>query len=167
MAKQNAKQDKRVEINNRCIEVVKLLISYLLKKQNMDISMKYKHFTWACSNGIASIVKQFLDDQAVDPTVNDNEALRNACTNGITEVVKVLLADPRVDPSYPRNVCLRRAAANGHAEIVSLLIEDPRVDPTSNNNEAFECSKANGYPEVVRILQKVLRLTSEESQEVR
>eukprot|EP01102_Stenamoeba_stenopodia_P015850 TRINITY_DN5474_c0_g1_i1.p1 TRINITY_DN5474_c0_g1~~TRINITY_DN5474_c0_g1_i1.p1 ORF type:complete len:395 (+),score=57.12 TRINITY_DN5474_c0_g1_i1:114-1298(+) len=86
MAKQNAKQDKRVEINNRCIEVVKLLISYLLKKQNMDISMKYKHFTWACSNGIASIVKQFLDDQAVDPTVNDNEALRNACTNGITEV---------------------------------------------------------------------------------
>jgi hypothetical protein len=35
----------------------------------------------------------------VDPSAEDNDAIRVAVKNGHEEIVKILLQDPRVDPS--------------------------------------------------------------------
>jgi hypothetical protein len=47
-------------------------------------------------------VKLLLADERVDPSANDNYAIRFAAKNGHKEVVKILLADERIDPSADR-----------------------------------------------------------------
>ena len=70
-----------------------------------------------------------LADERVDPSDDDNLAIRDASREGHSDVVLRLLQDQRVDPSDFHNEAIRFAAANGHLEIVRILIKDSRVDP--------------------------------------
>ena len=78
-------------------------------------------FLDACRNGNINIVKQLLSQ--VDPSANDNEAIKWAARMGRQDVVKLLLKDSRVDPSARDNYAIRWAAQNGHKEVVELLEE--------------------------------------------
>ena len=49
------------------------------------------------------VVKLLLTDKRVNPSANNNFAIRWASRNGHTKVVKLLLADERVDPSANDN----------------------------------------------------------------
>ena len=66
-------------------------------------------------------------DEGVDPSAQDNRAIRWASYNGHIEVVKLLLTDKRVDPSADDNIAIRWASENGHTEVVKLLLTDKRV----------------------------------------
>jgi ankyrin repeat protein len=98
-----------------------------------------------------SLVRLALENR-VDPSTNDNYAIRRASANGHVEVVRLLLSDDRVDPSATDNYAIRRASANGHVEVVRLLLSDGRVDPSARNNYAIQFSSSNGHVEVVRLL---------------
>ena len=54
-------------------------------------------------------MKLLLSDPRVDPSTENQEAIREACGRGHTEVVKLLLADPRVDPSAEDHEAIRLA----------------------------------------------------------
>ena len=56
-----------------------------------------EQFIEAVKNGDVKNVKLLLADPRVDPSDDDNFAIRLASNYGQTEVVKLLLADPRVD----------------------------------------------------------------------
>ncbi len=49
-----------------------------------------------------------LQDERVDPTVRDNQAIRYAALDGHTGVVALLL--PRVDPTAEDNYAIQNAA---------------------------------------------------------
>lgn len=53
----------------------------------------------ACQNGHESVVQELINDERVDPSVQDNYAIRVASKKGYTEMVRCLLRDPVVDPS--------------------------------------------------------------------
>jgi hypothetical protein len=74
-------------------------------------------------------IKEALLDQRVNPSDNNNYAIRWASRNGHLEVVKLLLEDPRVNPADEDNDPIRSSSINGHLEVVKLLLEDPRVAP--------------------------------------
>jgi hypothetical protein len=50
----------------------------------------------ASEKGHTDVVKLLLADSRVDPTADDNYAIKKASEKGHTDVVKLLLADPRV-----------------------------------------------------------------------
>ena len=86
----------------------------------------------ASRRGHLEIVKLLLADapsgrgalrQRIDPSADDNYAIRYASSNGHLEIVKLLLADSRVDPSTDDNFAIRFAPQNGHIEIVKLLMK--------------------------------------------
>ena len=82
------------------------------------------------------IIKLLLlrDSRAtVDPSANDNYAIRLASQNGHVETVKLLLEDNRVDPSANNNYSIKEASRNGHMEIVKLLI--PRINISKITDE--------------------------------
>ena len=79
-------------------------------------------------SGVATVAR-LLQDPRVDPSVDDNIAIRIASEKGHMDVVKRLLQDPRVDPSASRNQAIRFASMSGRAGIVGRLLQDPRVDP--------------------------------------
>jgi len=69
-----------------------------------------------------------LDTQKVDPSVNDNKAIKDAADRGYIEVMKLLLADKRVDPAIDDNLILKWAVEDREVEVVRLLLQDHRVD---------------------------------------
>lgn len=63
-----------------------------------------------------------LQDGRVDPSVDDNSAIRSASMNRYTDTVELLLQDDRVDPS----------AADDEANWQNLVLQDDRMDPNCN-----------------------------------
>ena len=87
------------------------------------------------------VVKLLLQDKRVDPSAEDNYAIRWASANGYTDIVKLLLEDERVDPSAGDNYAIRWASANGREEVVKLLLKDKRVELFAKD-EAINCISA-------------------------
>ncbi len=71
---------------------------------------------------------------ALDPSVNDNAAIRWASENGHAEVVRLLLEDGRADPTTTgEDNPIRWASTNGHWEVVELLLGDIKFKYIFNN----------------------------------
>ena len=123
-------------------------------------------FMEAVRAGRVDVVEQLLQDRdasgrlcdrpcmRVDPSANNNEAIRCASVDGFVAVVNRLLQDPRVDPSANNNEAIRYASSDGHQAVVNRLLQDPRVDPSANNNEAIRWASFSGCVAVVERLLK-------------
>jgi hypothetical protein len=118
---------------------------YIKSKINIDnINVVSKY-------GLVEEVKRLIK-KGIDPSGDNNSAIRWASYNGHIEVVKLLLQDPRVDPSDGDNYAIRYASSNGYTEVVKLLLQDPRVDPSDRNNYAIQYASQYGHTEVVKTL---------------
>ncbi len=69
-------------------------------------------FRWAVQRSHVKLVKLFLDDGRVDPTANDNEALRFALEKGNSTVAALLIADPRISLSAIRDMVVEPDLVN-------------------------------------------------------
>ena len=107
---------------------------------------------FASENQHLNIVQLLLNDERVDPSSHNNQAIRSASKNGHHEVVQLLLTDSRVDPSADDNYAIQIASENGHLNIVQLLLNDEPVDPSSYDNYAISYASENGHHEVVQLL---------------
>jgi Ankyrin repeats (3 copies) len=87
-----------------------------------------------------SVVELLLQDDRVDPTLNNSIALICATESGHADVVRALLEDGRAEPAADDSSA-RRAAANSvgsSVEVLGLLLEDGRADPNARNYEALK-----------------------------
>lgn len=91
----------------------------------------------AVESGDDEVVKFFIEDLSIDPSLDDNYAIKTAAENDYLSLVELLLKDLRIDPGADDNYSLRLAIENDYFDIFKLLIEDPRVDTGSNNNAAI------------------------------
>ncbi len=115
-------------------------------------------FLKAVRNDYAKVVEILLKYERVDPTAEDNYAIRYAAANGHAEIVEMLLKDKRVDPAADDNYAIRNAAANGYVRVVELLLKDKRVNPGADDNYAVRNAAANGHTEIVEMLLKDKRV---------
>jgi len=97
-------------------------------------------------------VKILLQNKWVDPSAQNNYAIRLAAERGHTEIVKLLLQDGRADPSVNNNYAIGLSAQNGHIEVVELLLQDERIDPGDDDNYAIGSASKYGHIEVVKLL---------------
>ena len=109
-------------------------------------------FREAVFNNDIEEVKRIMYNDDIDPSVDNNFAIRDASSNGHVEIVKLLLEDTRTDPSCANNEAIRYASDMGHVEVVKLLLTDPRVDPSVDNNGPIRRASKNGYVEIVELL---------------
>jgi len=99
-------------------------------------------------------IPTLLQDKKVDPSYNDNWAIRWASEVGHTDIVALLLKDERVDPSGDKNEPILLASQFGHTNVVALLLKDKRVDPSPLDNYALRFASENGHADVVTLLLK-------------
>jgi hypothetical protein len=100
---------------------------------------------WAIKHNKILAVISLLKDPRIDPSINDNKAIRYACDYGQKEIVEILLQDHRVDPSTKHNEAIQWACEHGHKEIVEMLLKDKRVDPSDDNNFCILEASSKGY----------------------
>jgi ankyrin repeat protein len=93
---------------------------------------------------------KYLINLGVDPTTEDNYAIRWASQKGYLEIVRLLLKHG-ADPTDNKNEAIRMASREGHLEVVRLLI-DKGADPAADNNNAVRWASKRGYLEIVRLL---------------
>ena len=122
------------------------------------------------SDNDVSLLDLLLQDPRVDPSMGDNQAIREASGKGHLAVVDRLLQDPRVNPSADNNEAIRVASSYGHLAVVDRLLQDPvpsdpfrgdsrpsirrDVDPSAYGNCAIREASENGHLAVVdRLLQ--------------
>ena len=96
-------------------------------------------------------VRLLLQDNRVDPSADNNYAIRKASENGHTEIVKLLLQDYRVNPADVNNYAICSTSLNGHTEIVKLLLQDNRVN-SSNLNGVIVWASGKNHTEIVKLL---------------
>jgi hypothetical protein len=123
-------------------------------------------FMLACGSGRISIVDRLLQESKnrLDPSYENNEAIRLACNYGLNiDIIDLLLQDPSVDPSAINNYAIRMACKNGHTAVVERLIKDWRVDPSFNINEPLRIAIRCQRHDIASILRKDSRVSSKEN----
>ncbi|KAJ3026155.1 UNVERIFIED_CONTAM: hypothetical protein HDU68_006111 [Siphonaria sp. JEL0065] len=137
---------------------------YILKVHGHDFTAR----DLTCALGAAiqgnqvEIAKFLLADSRVDPSDDDNAAIRDACAMGSLDLAKTLLLDNRVDPSARNNEAIQAnwrfhennsaVGMEEEAQIVQLLLKDSRVDPTANDSAALRNATARQNIESVKLL---------------
>lgn len=105
----------------------------------------------ASSRGHVQIVRFLLADQRVDPSADNDYAIRYASRNGYTGVVRLLLSNEKVDPSVNSNEAMLLASENEHLEIVQILLSEPRVDSSIPVISFLKRSKFQSIVEILRL----------------
>jgi hypothetical protein len=114
----------------------------------------------ASGNGHFDVVKLLLEQQNVDPSDYNNEAIVWAVRNNHIDVVKLLIADPRVDPSEPHNKAITWAVEFNLKEIVYLLSEDPKVIAKGIPDEVKKYLKKKRNQDISQVADAAMALRS-------
>jgi ankyrin repeat protein len=99
----------------------------------------------------------------VDPTAENNTAVRCAAFNGHVEVVRLLLAwvgvdGKRVDPTAGNNYAVNWAASRGQVEVVRVLLAWVGVDGQRVNMEV--ATRAAKSPAVLALCNEAASIAS-------
>ena len=142
----------KTKMSNNCL---KSFLNVLIKFDDVNY---YNVFNQSCKDGNVQLVDLLLEFDLVDPSADDNYAIREASRIGHIAVVERLLQDGRVDPSTNDNLAIRWASQYGHIAVVDRLLQEDkstnRVDPSAVNNYAIMWASRNGHIAVVdRLLQ--------------
>ena len=100
---------------------------YIKMNDNTLNDTLYAQFFTAVDQDDADVVKTFLQSTDIDPSIDNQRAIRDACSFGHSKVVQVLLQDSRVDPTVSNNDCFFLASMNGYLKVVRQLFQDERV----------------------------------------
>jgi len=110
------------------IEVVKILYDEIIKTEQINrVWLFDKALDLAYEEGRTEIVKFLLKNESLDPSSNDNYAIKTAVKNGHTELVKELLKDDRIDPTVDSNDSIKIAFRRNFFEVVKVLAQHPSI----------------------------------------
>lgn len=78
------------------------------------------------SNCNIEVIKFFLQNETIDPSLNNNYAIIWASMKGHLDLVKILAQDHRVNLTINNNAPIRYAMMHNHSDVVKFLI--PKID---------------------------------------
>ena len=123
----------RLACSNNHIDVVKILLEHpKVNPNNLILS--------AVEKGSVEMVKLLLSKENIDPSYNNNLALKQAVRYDYSDILILLLRDRRIDPTnmgkhFPPSHILWSAMDWGSKDCLKRLIRDPRLNKTINSSE--------------------------------
>jgi len=111
---------------------------------------------WECGKILPDmeLFKMLFNHKKIDPSDNNNEAMKVACKMGREEIVEILLQDSRVNPT----VGIRNAVYYGNMKLFELLYNDKRTDPSEGKNSPIRIACMTRRIEFIEILLKDSRV---------
>jgi hypothetical protein len=134
-------------------------VQRMLESGELPVNGNLNEALWRASeNAHVDVVDYLLRHAMLDPSADDNCAVKVAACCGHLAVVERLLQDERFDPSADDNWAVRSAAERGHLAVVERLLQDKRVDPAADDNFAVRLAAENGCLAVVERLLEDMRV---------
>jgi hypothetical protein len=102
-----------------------LSLIYHLDKYGKD----YDSFLKATKNGHLEVVKYLISFPGINPSADDNFAIKLASINGHLSVVKYLIGlseEYKIDPAADDNYAVIKASERGHLDVVKYLMSLPK-----------------------------------------
>lgn len=118
---------------------------------NIKLSKLYFCYNYAVTYGHTSVVKLLLTNDNIDPSIDNNNAIKIASKKGYTDIVKYLLTT-NINPSVLNNYPIRTSAENNHIDVLKILLSDSRTDATDSYNEAFITSIRLANTDIIKLL---------------
>ena len=113
-------------------------------------------FRRACNEQQVKVIRYFLLNTNVCPSVLGEDALLLSCKRGLNKTVKVLLEDGRSCPSAMDDYCIKKACKYGHVKVVELLLNDGRANPNANGGlpiyYAYHYADKCAYEQIYELL---------------
>lgn len=119
---------------------------------NLKLSKLHFCYKYATTYGYTDAVKILLENDQINPAIDNNDAIKVASKNGHIAIVEILLANNKVDPTVLYNYPLRTAAEHNHIDIFKMLLADPRTDATDAHNEALITAIRLANIDIIKIL---------------
>jgi ankyrin repeat protein len=121
---------------------------YIDNKTRKGKSIRTIFLNCCRKGGPLDVIKYIIYIKNIDPSANNDFAIRHSCRENHLEVVKLLLSDPRVDPGACDNHAIVWASYKGYLDLMKLLLPDSRVNPQSGVRWALKY----GNYEVAKLL---------------
>ncbi|KAJ3327148.1 hypothetical protein HDU76_012314 [Blyttiomyces sp. JEL0837] len=137
------------------VDLAKTLLSMEQVKEHPGLSTAATFsLIWSSYDGFTDAVDMLLNIDGVDPTADNNHALRWSCQHGYTDITRLLLQDQqsKVDPTVDNNFPIRIAAGSGYLDIVKMLVGIDTVDASSCGYFAVLEAWKRGFVDVVKVL---------------
>ncbi len=125
-------------------------VRFYKKWMNYSGWNNYIGFDIAAEHGNENIIKLLLN-HGLDPSFNENVAIRHAAENGHENIVKLLLSLPEENNIDPFEA-LVGATEREHLNIAELAVEDPRIDLSVDDNQIIQMAAERGDKKVVEFL---------------
>ena len=110
----------------------------------------------AAKRGYIDTLKLLLKDDRVDPTAENNYALKKSAEQDQAESIKLLIQDRRVDPSYSDGSLLYSLVIHNedgkYSEILRTLLLDKRVRAKLDITRLFDVARLHGKGESEKII---------------
>ena len=116
-------QSIKIAYENKNIEILQLIFNRVVSKY-----------------GYVELAELLLKDYNIDPSTEENLAIRDASKLGHIKIVRLLLKDKRVDASDKFNWSIEWAILNKHYDISHILWKNENVKKALlvDNKELFE-----------------------------
>ncbi|KAJ3017184.1 UNVERIFIED_CONTAM: hypothetical protein HDU68_011815 [Siphonaria sp. JEL0065] len=128
------------------------VVQLLLPVLGIDPTVECLAFRFAIVRGHLEVVKLLFCDPRVDPSANDDIAIKCAVYYSRPAIVKLLLTDPTVDPTVDNDFAVITACETGNMEILQRLLAHPAVHVEARNNLAFQYAAKGGHLDIVKLL---------------
>jgi ankyrin repeat protein len=138
----------KMAMNNKQPEMVLLL----LKDYKINLSYEYYYpnckyrkmeisypeiFNWAVRFNHTEIIEFLLTKKDINPSVDQNYALRTAAEFGHSNLVSLFLNNELVNIYGLTDRSIVVAAKNNHIKVVEILLNDKRINPMYDFNSAI------------------------------
>lgn len=104
-------------------------------------------FLSTCESGDLNRIRELAKDKRVNPSSNENEALRTAIENGRNNIIRLLTQCSRVRRTNNLVPSLIIAVKKGYMSTLMLFVDDP-VMKLWENQELWLTLKQYGHPDV-------------------
>ncbi len=135
--------------------------SLALRIRHLDLITKYLHgsqvhaselLILSAIHGLKDVIQILVQEFNVDPSYQDNQAIKWAAQCGHEAVVKFLLEDFRVNPYKDYNHGIIWASQCGYKYLVKFLLKDLSINPGIDNNQAIIEAVWFNQLEIVKLL---------------
>lgn len=109
-------------------------------------------FDECIANSYIRVLEKIIASKLIDPSMNDNYALRQAMNNSNYNIITVLLKDERVDQFIDGNQLFHKACNENKIDLVKLLLANEKFIPLNNANNTLYVVAINNNIEIMKLI---------------
>ncbi|PRP80911.1 hypothetical protein PROFUN_11352 [Planoprotostelium fungivorum] len=135
------------------IDSVRFLVSRPVELTD-DPLFRWKRDEKITTSHATEILRILLTHPRINPSANDNSAVKAAIIRGEFEAVKLIVAHPNFDPTphtyddSPLGYAFKRDST----KVIHLLLNDPRADLSARSNEAIRLASSYRRMDILQML---------------